>query len=125
MVGNPSVNGASIARVRAVVYARGADAREEDHAVARCKQWAACHDWQVGAIVRESSDIEAPLERWGMRVALGLLESGQASVLLASSRLEISDEESAVHAVHAAAESTGGFVHILGSAESGVTDARP
>ncbi|SEG14389.1 hypothetical protein SAMN04489712_103378 [Thermomonospora echinospora] len=125
MVANPSPNEASIARVRAVVYARGADAREEDHAVAQCERWAARHDWEVGAVVRETSDIEPPLERWGVRVALGLLNSGRASVLLALSRITISDENAAFHAVCAAAESAGGFVHVLDSAESGAADARP
>ncbi|MCP2338242.1 hypothetical protein [Actinomadura rupiterrae] len=99
-----------LGRIRAIVYVRERD-------VGRCRRWAACHDWTVVAVVREISPDGPVLARLGLRTVFGLLDAGCATVLLAASRREVSDEPDAFLDVCARVERAGGFVHVLDESE--------
>jgi hypothetical protein len=103
----------AISRVRAVIYARGADTREENDAIARCENWADRHDWTVIAVIRETSDAEAPLDRTGIRAMLNHLYTDPHAVALAASSVHISDDATGFHEVCSEAERSGRFLHVL------------
>jgi hypothetical protein len=123
-----------ISRIHAILYTGGADLPDphegppegpqfQDRAIARCRSWASRHDWHVSAVVREDSDDAAPLRRTGLQRALGLL-GGQVTVLLVAAGLEISDQVEEFHEVCAAAERTGGFLHVLDTSDPCPSDTR-